>query len=85
MGIQASPLTPSELIADCFALAREIRELDMRASPYDLAVLGYPPIKIETPDGRAEYTSAQRSFAYRAGDIRCRTLLHVARFVPQRS
>ena len=27
-----SPLVPSELVADCFALARDIRVLDMRAS-----------------------------------------------------
>ena len=40
-----SPLVRSELVADCFALAREIRELDMRASPYDLADLGYPPVR----------------------------------------
>lgn len=37
-----SPLVPSELVADCFALAREIRTLDMRASPYDLADPGVP-------------------------------------------
>lgn len=37
-----SPLVPSELVADCFALARKIRTLDVRASPYDLADLGYP-------------------------------------------
>jgi hypothetical protein len=69
-----APLTPSELIADCFGLAREIRELDMRASPYDLAALGHPPIKIETADGRAEYAAAQRSFAERAAAIRERML-----------
>ena len=32
-----SPLVPSELVADCFELARDIRVLDMRASPYDLS------------------------------------------------
>ncbi len=70
-----APLTPSELIADCFALAREIRELDMRASPYDLAPLGYPPVLIETPDGRAEYATAQRSFADRATALRQRLVM----------
>ena len=30
------PFAPSELVADCFALALDIRSLDMRASPYDL-------------------------------------------------
>jgi hypothetical protein len=65
-----TPLIPSELVADCFALAWDIRELDMRASPYDLADLGYEPIRIETPDGKAEYVAAQRAFAERATPLR---------------
>lgn len=69
-----SPLVPSELVADCFALAREIRTLDMRASPYDLAALGYPPVRVETAQGRAEYAAAQRDFADRAGVLRTRLL-----------
>ncbi|MCI4064692.1 3-methyladenine DNA glycosylase [Micromonospora sp. R77] len=69
-----SPLVPSELVADCFALAREIRTLDMRASPYDLADLGYPPVRVETPEGRAEYAAAQRGFAERAAPLRARLL-----------
>ncbi|WP_433285926.1 3-methyladenine DNA glycosylase [Micromonospora sp. CA-244673] len=69
-----SPLVPSELVADAFALAREIRTLDMRASPYDLADLGYPPVRVETPEGRAEYAAAQRGFAERAGELRGRLL-----------
>ncbi|RZU73897.1 hypothetical protein EV384_2327 [Micromonospora kangleipakensis] len=69
-----SPLVPSELVAECFALAREIRTLDMRASPYDLADLGYPPVRVETPEGRAEYAAAQRGFAERAGTLRARLL-----------
>jgi len=67
-----APFTPSELIADCFALARDIREIDMRASPYDLQKLGYAPIAIETPDGRAEYEVHQRSFAERSQPLRTR-------------
>ncbi|WFE60444.1 3-methyladenine DNA glycosylase [Micromonospora sp. WMMD712] len=69
-----SPLVPSELVADAFALAREIRTLDMRASPYDLAALGYPPVRVETPEGRAEYAAAQRGFAERAAGLRARLL-----------
>ncbi|MDH6463214.1 hypothetical protein M2302_003399 [Micromonospora sp. A200] len=69
-----SPLVASELVADCFALAREIRALDMRASPYDLAALGYPPVRVETPEGRAEYAAAQRGFAERAAVLRSRLL-----------
>lgn len=69
-----APFTPSELIADCFALARDIREIDMRASPYDLRALGYAPIRIETADGRAEYEQHQRAFAERSQPLRARLL-----------
>jgi hypothetical protein len=64
------PFTPSSLLLDCFELARDIRTLDMQASPYDLAPLGYAPVRIETPEGKAEYTAAQRSFAERARPLR---------------
>ncbi|MET9274503.1 3-methyladenine DNA glycosylase [Kribbella sp. NPDC003557] len=64
------PFTPSALVLSCFELARDIRTLDMRASPYDLQPLGYSPVRIETPDGKAEYTAAQRSFADRARPLR---------------
>jgi len=42
----------------------------MRASPYDLAHLGFEPIRIEEPEGRAEYDSLQRQFALRAEPLR---------------
>ena len=74
MAYKLSPLVPSELVADAFALAREIRTLDMRASPYDLAALGYPPVRVETPEGRAEYATTQRGFAERAATLRARLL-----------
>jgi hypothetical protein len=67
-----SPLVPSELVADAFELAREIRTLDMRASPYDLTGLGYQPVRVETPEGRAVYAAAQRGFADRAAPLRAR-------------
>ncbi|MBA3906777.1 MAG: 3-methyladenine DNA glycosylase [Pseudonocardiales bacterium] len=69
-----SPATPSELIADCFELAADVREIDMRASPYDLAPLGYAPVPIETPAGRAAYVRAQTGFADRAAPLRARLL-----------
>jgi hypothetical protein len=64
------PFTPSALVLACFELARDIRTLDMRASPYDLQPLGYSPVRIETPEGKAEYTAAQRGFAERARPLR---------------
>jgi hypothetical protein len=69
-----APLVPAELVADCFELARDIRTLDMRASPYDLADLGCEPIPIETAEGRARYVEAQRSFAERAAPLRGRLI-----------
>jgi hypothetical protein len=68
------PATPAELLGDCFALAAEVRELDMRASPYDLADRGYEPVRIETPEGRAEYVRAQQFFVERAAPLRTRLL-----------
>jgi hypothetical protein len=64
------PFTPGDLLLDCFELARDIRELDMRASPYDLTSLGYEPVPIETPAGKATYAAGQRSFADRARPLR---------------
>jgi len=75
------PFVPSELIADCFELAVRIRELDMRASPYDLTELGYQPVPTETAAGRAEYARHQAEFAAAATPLRqalidtCRDLL----------
>lgn len=84
------PLVPSQLVLDCFELACDARELDMRASPYDLTDFGYTPIPIETPSGRAEYVRRQAEIAERAATLRttlldaCEHLLaasadHVAR------
>jgi hypothetical protein len=67
------PLVASELVVDCLELAADARELDMRASPYDLRDYGFEPIAIETPAGRAEYVRAQQSVAERAAPLR-RTL-----------
>ena len=67
-----TPLVPSELVADCFELARDIRVVDMQASPYDLADLGFAPIRIETLEGKQEYAAAQRAFGARAAPLRTR-------------
>ncbi|PXX70624.1 hypothetical protein DFR70_10143 [Nocardia tenerifensis] len=75
------PLIPSALLLDCFELACTARELDMRASPYDLSEYGYEPVRIETPSGRAEYVRSQSALAERSAGLRrnlldtCETLL----------
>ena len=79
------PLVPSELVMDCLDLAADARELDMRASPYDLRDYGFEPIPIETPAGRAEYVRAQHTITERAAPLRaalanrCDLLLRVVR------
>ncbi|HEV7173306.1 3-methyladenine DNA glycosylase [Pedococcus sp.] len=72
--MKLAPAVPSNLTMDCFDLAREIRVLDMRASPYDLRALGYAPLPIETATGRAEYAARQRAFAERGQLLRTRLL-----------
>lgn len=71
------PWGGSDLIADAFVLAREGRELDMRASPYDLSELGYKPVRIETEEGRKQYQERQQALAAKAEPLRCR-LMHTA-------
>jgi hypothetical protein len=76
--MKLAPAVPSSLVMDCFDLASEIRRLDMRASPYDFSSLGYVPVAIETPQGRAEYAAAQRDFATRGQGLRERLLQALA-------
>ncbi|WP_442275370.1 3-methyladenine DNA glycosylase [Terrabacter sp. 2TAF16] len=66
------PAVSSDLVMDCFELARDIRTLDMRAAPYDLRELGYEPVRIETAEGKAEYAAAQRAFSVRGQALRAR-------------
>ena len=78
-----SPMVPSDLVADCFELAWDIRVMDMRAAPYDLAGLGFDPVRIETPDGKAEYVAAQRMFAERGAPLRHRLVEECRRLLDQ--
>jgi hypothetical protein len=68
------PAVPGELALDCFALAADVRLLDMQASPYDLGSYGLPAVAIETADGKAEYVRRQRELADRAAGLRARLL-----------
>lgn len=70
------PWAPADLLADAFDLARRIRAVDMRASPYDLRAFGLDPIPIETPKGRAAYRAHQQRFMREAAPLRAR-LRHV--------
>jgi hypothetical protein len=69
-----APYGTGELIADSFELAVAAREIDMRASPYDLTQFGFEPIPIETRSGREVYMRLQAELSERAGGLRERVL-----------
>jgi hypothetical protein len=69
-----APFCPSDVVADAFDLARAAREVDMRASPYDLRSYGFAPLEIETRAGRDEYIELQRAISARAQPVRERVL-----------
>ena len=64
----------TELLLDCFELAMELRDLDMRASPYDLSDWGRQPVRIETAEGRRIYETEQRRLAEKAVPLRDRLI-----------
>lgn len=67
-----TPLVLGDLTLDAFDLAKEIRTVDMQASPYDVSRYGLDPILIETPEGKRHYADFQRTFAARANNLRHR-------------
>lgn len=67
-----APFLPSSIVADAFEHAVAAREIDMRASPYDLRSLGFDPIPIETREGREHYVSEQKRLSARARELRQR-------------
>lgn len=75
---KAMPWIGSGLLLDCFEHALRLRELDMRASPYDLRNHGYIPIRIETAEGRREYETIQRALAAKAAVLRDRLIAGLA-------
>jgi hypothetical protein len=75
------PLIGSDLVADCFVLAWDVRDVDMRAAPYDLSAWGFEPIRIETPEGKQEYAALQRGFAERAAPLRQRLMTECDRLL----
>jgi hypothetical protein len=68
------PWLPGDLLADAFLLACRIREVDMRASPYDLRDSGLAPIPIEHAEGRRQYQCYQQQFMEAAAPLRSRML-----------
>jgi len=56
---KSAPWISSDLLRETLFFAIEAREIDMRASPYDLSGFGYDAIPIETSEGRREYERVQ--------------------------
>lgn len=79
--VKLGPLVPGEDLLDAFELARDVRSLDMEASPYDLREWGLDPVRIETADGKAEYVRRQRGFAERSAVLRRTLLQHLERVI----
>ena len=71
---KAMPWCGSALLIECFELAVRIRDLDMRASPYDLTTWGREAVCIETPEGRKGYENEQRELATEAQPLRERLI-----------
>jgi hypothetical protein len=63
-----SPWISSEHVQASLRLAIKTRELDMRASPYDLETLGYEAIPIETEEGQKAYVDGQQQI-YAEGQV----------------
>ena len=75
---KSMPWIGAELLLDCFELATELRDLDMRASPYDLTAWGRAPVRIETAEGRRIYEMEQRRLADKAVPLRERLIAGLA-------
>ena len=65
-----APIVGSEIVRTAFALAKDIRTVDMQTAPYDLANLGVTPIPVETQAGREVFAELQIGFAQRAQTLR---------------
>jgi hypothetical protein len=70
----AMPWIGSDLLWDCFALAADLRTLDMQASPYDLRAFGFAPVCVDTFEGREEYQQRQRALSERAQGLRAQLI-----------
>jgi len=79
---KAMPWTGSDLLLDCFKLALDLRDLDMRASPYDLSEWCREPVRIETPEGRRIYEEEQKRLAASAVPLRARLIAVLSLITP---
>lgn len=74
LGYKIAPFISSNLLAELFLIARRAREIDMRASPYDLSAYGFDAIPIETKEGREEYVLEQKKLFVDGQELRARLI-----------
>lgn len=79
---KSMPWIGSELLLETFRLANELRDLDMRASPYDLTEWDVMPVKIETPEGRQLYEKEQRRLAGKSKVLRDQLISKLRELTP---
>lgn len=68
--VKLQPWVPSEVMQRAFVIAMAAREVDMRASPYDVSDFGLEAIPIETAGGRKTYREEQRRIMEVAAPVR---------------
>ena len=78
---KAMPWCGSSLLLECFELAVRIRDLDMRASPYDLTEWDREAVCIETSEGRRAYENEQKALAAEAHPLRDRLITVIRRTI----
>jgi hypothetical protein len=64
-----APFISSELTREAFLLGIRAREMDMQASPYDVAEFGLPAVDITSAQGRASYVAFQKDIERKAREL----------------
>lgn len=82
---KSSPWISSDLLRETLFFAIEAREIDMRASPYDLRQYGYEPICIETSAGRRDYEKAQHALFQKGLPLRAQLIEALEKFLSHAS
>ena len=75
--LKLTPWLMSDGLSDLFEFALQAREVDMRASPYDVRLLDLEPICIETSEGRRQYVQEQRQIADRGSVFRAELIARI--------
>jgi hypothetical protein len=68
--IRLGPFVPSDIFRECLKCAVEARQVDVRATPYDVP----DAICVETLGGRKEYATEQQRLFEMAGPVRERLM-----------